>query len=106
MKRKVRGKVGDLLREALKRDGQSPTAKALVGYDVATLRAHLERQFTKGMSWERFCAGDIHIDHIIPLASFDLSRPEEMRAAWALPNLRPLWAEENGAKAAKRLHLV
>ena len=78
----------------------------LLGYSMADLRRHLERQFAKGMTWERFLAAEIVIDHITPLASFDLSDEAEVRAAWALPNLRPLWAEDNAKKAAKRLYLL
>ncbi|MNN86971.1 hypothetical protein D3C81_2044550 [compost metagenome] len=46
-------------------------------------------------------AGEIHIDHRIPVAYF---KPEtqdsmEFRMCWSLNNLRPLWAVENLAKA-------
>src|SRR3546814_3330220 len=37
----------------------------LVGYTVADLMAHLERQFLPGMSWDN--RGEWHIDHIRPL---------------------------------------
>ena len=77
-----------------------------MGYTVAELRVHLERQFKRGMTWDRFCAGEIHIDHIRPLSSFDLSNPDELRAAWALPNLRPLWAKDNWAKAGRVVLLL
>lgn len=78
----------------------------LVGYSVDELRSHLERQFTKGMSWGNM--GDWHIDHIIPLASFTITGPDdpELRRAWALPNLRPLWAADNIAKRDKRVTLL
>lgn len=66
-----------------------------IGYSMEQLRAHMERQFGKGMSWEKFRQGLIHIDHIRPLNTFDHTNPEEARAAWALSNLRPLWADEN-----------
>lgn len=77
-----------------------------LGYTAEQLRAHLERQFTRGMTWERFAAGEIHIDHRVPLASFDLSDPAEVKAAWALTNLQPLWAPDNHAKADQRLYLL
>lgn len=106
MRRKRQGwNIGDKLRAALKRSGHTSVADWL-GYSVADLRAHLERQFTKGMSWERFAAGDIHIDHIVALTKFDLSNEDELRAAWALTNLRPLWAEDNLRKGAQRTHLL
>lgn len=74
----------------------------LVGYSAAELRVHLERQFLKGMSWENM--GEWHIDHIVPLSSFTITGPDdpELRRAWALTNLRPLWAKDNLAKGAKR----
>lgn len=76
------------------------------GFTLDALRAHLERQFAKGMSWSRFFAGDIHIDHILPLSGFDLTNEAEARAAWALTNLRPLWARDNMTKGARRLTLI
>lgn len=78
----------------------------MLGYSQQELAEHLERQFSKGMGWANM--GKWHIDHIVPLASFDITGPEcpEFKAAWALTNLRPLWAEDNLRKRAKRTHLL
>jgi len=78
----------------------------LVGYTAEELREHIERQFLKGMSWEE--ADKFHIDHIVPLATFNFDSAEhpEFRAAWALTNLRPLWATANISKGARRTHLI
>lgn len=78
----------------------------LLGYTSEQLKAHLERQFTKGMTWGNY--GEWHIDHILPLASFSYSSASDpdFRAAWSLPNLRPLWADENQSKSSKRLTLL
>lgn len=101
-----RDKVGDLVRAAICRGGTSPKAEAMLGYSVQVLMRHLERQFTKGMTWAAFMDGRIHIDHIVALSDFDLSDPDQWRAAWALPNLRPLWAPENIRKSDSRLFLL
>lgn len=95
------------LRHAL-RAKRSVRWAELVGYTADELKAHIERQFTKGMNWEAYLRGEIHIDHIIPLSSFKFEdeRDPEFRAAWALTNLRPLWAAENIRKSDKRLHLL
>lgn len=107
MRRKRQGiRLGELLRSAVTRNSASPRAEAFVGYSAKELRQHIERQFTRGMTWERFCAGEIHIDHIVPLASHDLSNPDELKAAWAMTNLRPLWAKENIRKSDNRTHLL
>lgn len=80
----------------------------LLGYTKEQLMRHIERQFTTGMNWEKLLNGEIHIDHIIPVSSFksittDLS---ELKACWALTNLRPLWAKDNYAKSNKVLTLL
>ena len=89
------------------KDGKNGRSwEALVGYTISDLMEHLERQFTKGMTWAN--RSDWHIDHIIPISSFRFETTDdpEFRAAWALSNLRPLWASENIRKSAKRLLLI
>jgi hypothetical protein len=77
-----------------------------LGYTREQLMAHLERQFSSGMSWENY--GEWHVDHIRPLASFDITdgQCEDFKIAWCLTNLRPLWASENLAKSARNLFLI
>lgn len=98
----VRGRVGEQVRDALRGRGSGARLFEVLGYSVADLKAHLERQFGRGMDWSAFFAGKIHIDHIVPLSQFDTSTLEDFQAAWALSNLRPMWARENIAKGARR----
>jgi hypothetical protein len=42
----------------------------------------------------------------VPISSFDLSNPDELRSAWAITNLRPLWARDNLIKSNKRIYLI
>ena len=107
MRRKRQGyKMGDLIRGALNRGGTSAKFEDFVGYSTQQLKNHLEAQFTKDMNWERFRLGEIHIDHIVPVSSFDLSDPDELKSAWAITNLRPLWAKDNLIKSSKRIYLI
>jgi hypothetical protein len=78
----------------------------LVGYTLPELMAHLERQFSRGMSWSN--VGQWHIDYIMPLSHFKFSSASdpEFRYAWALTNLRPVWAAENIRKHAQRTLLL
>ena len=78
------------------------------GYTVEDLRVHLERQFLKGMTWENWSRDGWHLEHVLPLASFKFTSPDdlEFRAAWALTNLRPMWATDNIRKGARRLTLL
>ncbi len=105
--KKTRGIVGDAIRAGLRsKRGRSKAVERLLGFTIADVRRHLERQFVRGMTWERFARGEVHIDHIIPLSSFDLTDETEFRRAWALTNLRPLFASENLAKGARRTLLL
>lgn len=105
-------RLGSRVRSAIRgyslRNGVIREAGAFrfLDYSVDELSRHIERQFLRGMSWENM--SEWHIDHIIPLSHFKIERvgDEEFRKAWALPNLRPLWALDNISKNNRRLHLL
>ena len=106
---KVRVTIGNQLRDVLRGTKAGRKTFDFLGYSRDELLAHIERQFLPGMSWEKLRIGAIHIDHIVPLSSFDFSAEhaeESARRAWALPNLRPLWAKDNLRKGAKRTYLL
>lgn len=89
--------------------GNSKAGKSwqeLVPYTLDELRDHIERQFHDGMNWHNM--GQWHIDHIVPLSAFKFTEAADpqFRAAWALTNLRPLWALENVRKSAARIFLI
>lgn len=89
-----------------KKDGNSWTA--FVDYTVDDLKAHLERQFLPGMTWDNRGINGWHIDHILPISSFDYDSPDhpDFKACWALTNLRPMWGGDNIRKKDKRLFLI
>lgn len=70
-----------------------------LGCSIEDLKKHLESKFTEGMSWYNY--GKWHIDHIKPLAKFDLTNHEELLEACHYSNLQPLWAFDNLSKGAK-----
>ena len=71
----------------------------LLGCTAEQCYAHLEMQFTPGMSWDN--RTEWHIDHIRPIASFNLEEPGQQRACFHYTNLQPLWARDNLRKGAK-----
>jgi len=75
----------------------------LLGYTSENLRAHLERQFLPGMTWENYGFYGWHIDHIIPLSAYNYNTPDDIdfKRAWALTNLAPMWASENKRKGPR-----
>ena len=85
--------------EALK--GKRKTAKTenLLGCSYEFLKQYIESLFVDGMSWENM--SQWHIDHIKPLAIFDLNDVEKQKIAFNYKNLQPLWAIDNMKKGAK-----
>jgi hypothetical protein len=94
-----------LCKRRLSKEDNKSTLEIL-GYTKAHLAWHIERQFTPEMGWHN--RNRWHIDHIVPLAKFKCQsvNDPEFKAAWALSNLRPIWAEENLRKGAKRVFLL
>jgi hypothetical protein len=83
----------------LKKNIKSETTIKLIGCSVDKLKNHLKSKFKKGMTWNNY--GKWHIDHIIPCASFDLSKSSEQKQCFNWQNLQPLWAKENLIKQDK-----
>ncbi len=66
---------------------------ALLGCYGKELQEHIQGQFDAGMSMEN--KREWHIDHIIPMAIYDMSIRSEAQKACNYRNLRPLWAADN-----------
>jgi len=76
---------------------KSSKTRQMLGVDWEICKAHIERQFTKGMNWKN--QGEWHIDHIIPLA--DAKNENELKKLCHYSNIQPLWASENLIKSDK-----
>jgi hypothetical protein len=100
------GKVASSMRVHIRRCVKEKNFKSfeIVGYNPIDLVLHLERQFTKGMSWSNY--GKWHIDHIIPVKWFTDRGVFCAKEINALSNLRPLWAAENMKKKDNRTFLI
>ena len=70
-----------------------------LGCTFAEARAHIQKQFKRGMSWKNHGEWEIH--HIIPLAGWDLTDPQQMIRATHFTNLKPLWKAENRSIGAR-----
>lgn len=73
----------------------------MLGCSFNELRLYLESKFLPGMTWSNHGIYGWHIDHVKPLASFDLSIPEQLSEACHYTNLQPLWARDNLVKGVK-----
>ncbi len=86
-------------RQALDGIGRDASTMELLGCTANQFREHIESQFIDGMAWGQ--RGKWSIDHIIPIAAFDLTDPKHQRYAFHWSNCQPLWAEDNLAKSDK-----
>ena len=86
---------------AIKSSQKAGSAVRDLGCSIEDLRTHLEYKFQKGMTWENRGKYGWHIDHIVPLSKFDLSKKEEFLKACHYTNLQPLWAKDNLKKHNK-----
>ena len=89
-----RGRIHRMLGSQGRGRGRS---RRLIGCSPDTLRLILECRFEPGMTWDNY-GSEWHVDHIIPLAAYNLTDPEQQRQAFHYTNLQPLWAHENMAK--------
>lgn len=71
--------------------------EALIGCTITEAKSHIEGQFVNGMSWQN--RRSFVIDHLVPVAAFDLRDTEEVRWAFNWRNLRPITQHENAVKS-------
>ena len=93
----IRSRIYDYLKHGYK----SVKSEELIGITWKELKLYLEKQFKSGMTWDNYGFYGWHVDHIIPLSSFDLTNIEEQKKAFHYTNLQPLWAKENMSKGSK-----
>ena len=89
------------LGKAIKRGPKRGSAIKDLGCTIPELKQYIESKFQEGMTWENHSFSGWHIDHVIPLASFDLTDRDQFLKACHYTNLQPLWAEDNLKKGNK-----
>jgi hypothetical protein len=73
-----------------------------LGHSVSGFVGYIKDKFWPGMSWAKWGngPGKWNLDHIIPLAAFDLTDKEQCLRAFHYTNYQPLWWEDNNRKKA------
>jgi hypothetical protein len=87
------------INSAIKRDQRAGSAVFDLGCPVKFFKEYIETKFQDGMTWDNY--GEWHLDHIRPLASFDLMDREQFLQAAHYTNYQPLWAQDNLRKSSK-----
>lgn len=99
-----KGKMVAFMRNSVLRalNGKLKEARCvdILGYTHDDLVAHMERQFSRGMTWGNH--GKFwHVDHIIPVSKFIDDGETDPKIINALSNLMPLRSDKNLSKGAK-----
>lgn len=89
------------IRNALSSNARAGSAVRDLGCTIPQFRDHISAKFQDGMSWDNY--GKWHLDHIRPLAAFDLTNRDQFLAACHFSNYQPLWAADNLAKGAQSI---
>lgn len=99
MNMKLRRRVDRVLRQ--RKISKSTKTMELLGCTYVEFNIYIESRFTPNMSWDKILSGEIHLDHIRPCASFDLTDIEQQKVCFHYSNLQPLWAKDNLSKGAR-----
>jgi len=77
---------------------KSQSTFKFIGCTAEFFREFLEAQFTSGMTWENYGITWV-VDHVMPLAGFDLTNPDHLRNAFHYSNCRPFGSIPNSIKS-------
>lgn len=94
----LRTRIGKVLRD--RNLGKQDKTYDLLGCSKSEFIKYFENKFTENMTWEKV-GNEIHIDHIKPCCSFNLTTEEEQKKCFHYTNLQPLWASDNLSKGGK-----
>ena len=100
---KIKDSLRNRFSRALQRNTKSGSAVRDLGCTIEEFKTYLESKFQPDMNWDNWSRDGWHIDHIKPLASFDLTDRKQLLEACHYTNLQPLWAKDNLSKSDKIL---
>lgn len=95
VKRRIRNATIDLPVEKCPR--YTPTLR-LLGCSVKSYIKYLESKWLPGMNWSNYCQNGWHIDHVIGIMNWDLTKQRHVRSCFHYKNTQPLWARLNSKK--------
>lgn len=95
MVRRLRSRI----RYALKGAQKSKGATALLGCSLPSFLIYLQTRFQPGMTLANY--GEWELDHVIPCALFDLTKPDQQKVCFHFSNIQPMWAADNRKKSAR-----
>ena len=108
-----KNRLADALRARVNRVIKKPTGNytvrtlELLGCTIQEFMKHLSQHFynhletNEPMSFDNYGMFGWHVDHTIPVSSFDLTDPKQQEQCFNYTNLKPMWCHENWSKRDK-----
>lgn len=102
LRKNLRGRLSCAIRRGFDGSRGGSFVKDL-GCSIQNFKLYIESKFIPGMNWNNYGWGEgcWHLDHIIPLISFDLINSEEFKRAAHYTNYQPLWQTDNFKKGCR-----
>lgn len=98
---KLSHRLRNRLLKALRNGAKTGSGVRDLGCTLEEFQVYIEGKFSPGMTWANWSHKGWHLDHIQPLASFDLTVREQYLHAAHYTNYQPLWAKDNLSKGAR-----
>lgn len=98
--RKIQASILHAIWQAMFMGWQIELAESYLGCTIPDYCGYLNGKFEEGMSWDNYGnkLGKWCIDHIKPIAMFDLTDPEQVKVCFNFQNTQPIWFRQNSAK--------
>lgn len=97
LSRRLRSRLNSAVRGSYK----NGSAVKDLGCSIEFFKQYLESKFQPGMTWKNYGRNGWHIDHIVPLKNFDLTKKSNVKNACHYTNLQPMWAIDNLKKSSR-----
>lgn len=103
-KYRIKQLIGKSIRQYIKGGKGGLSTFKLLGYSPEALHARLMATMPHNRTWDDFMQGNLHIDHITPVAAFEFKSvtDPQFKQCYAIENLRLLEAIDNLKKGARK----
>lgn len=86
------------LQRGIRNNKWSKRTAEIVGCSLEEFKKHLESTWQEGMTWDNYGKQGWHIDHILPVSSFDLTNNGDLLKCFHYSNTQALWSYQNSRK--------
>ena len=102
LRKRLRSRMYDIFRSETRNGKKAGSHVRDLGCSITQLISYMEDKFTPEMTWDNHGAL-WEIDHVVPLANFDLTDRKQFLEACHFTNLQPLGIDEHLEKTTREL---